>query len=250
MTRKEWRTCRDPVAMIEALRPVANDRKKILYLCGGSRCLWDLLYGDWSRRGVEVAERFADGLATREELRRASWEAECPTFGFAFDPGIRAEWEGDFEISGIPEERKRLIEMGLMTEAQVEADSPEVDPAIRGRLVTAAYLAFASCNLRNFDHDWIHGHMSMGDWPGEWLVRCVFGKPFDPPIPINPRWKTPGVLALAETMYADRAFDQMPSLGDMLAEAGCRQHVIQKHCWSEHPHVRGCWLVDALLGKS
>jgi hypothetical protein len=32
-------------------------------------------------------------------------------------------------------------------------------------------------------------------------------------------------------------------------EAGCHDHDILAHCREPRPHVRGCWVVDLLLGK-
>ena len=58
MTSKHWRRCDDPIEMIGTLKGVASDRKGRLYLCGGCRAIWDLLYDDRSREAVEVAERF------------------------------------------------------------------------------------------------------------------------------------------------------------------------------------------------
>jgi hypothetical protein len=61
---------------------------------------------------------------------------------------------------------------------------------------------------------------------------------------------TPTVTALAEAIYADRAFDRMPVLADALEEAGCSDDQILSHCRGEGPHVRGCWVVDLVLGKA
>ena len=41
----------------------------------------------------------------------------------------------------------------------------------------------------------------------------------------------------------------MPILGDALEEAGCGNEDVLKHCRSDKPHVRGCWVVDFVLGK-
>jgi hypothetical protein len=32
-------------------------------------------------------------------------------------------------------------------------------------------------------------------------------------------------------------------------DAGCADEQILKHCRSDGPHVRGCWVVDLILGK-
>jgi hypothetical protein len=58
------------------------------------------------------------------------------------------------------------------------------------------------------------------------------------------------VVALAETIYQGRAFDRMPVLGDALEDAGCTNADVLWHCRSDNEHIRGCWVVDLLLGKS
>jgi hypothetical protein len=54
---------------------------------------------------------------------------------------------------------------------------------------------------------------------------------------------------LAQTIYDQRAFDQMSNLADALEDAGCTDAAILDHCRSPGPHVRGCWVVDLLLDK-
>ena len=51
-------------------------------------------------------------------------------------------------------------------------------------------------------------------------------------------------------MYEDRAFDRLPLLADALEDAGCADADILVHCRNGGEHVRGCWVVDLLLGKS
>ena len=57
------------------------------------------------------------------------------------------------------------------------------------------------------------------------------------------------MLGLARGIYEDRAFDRLPLLADALMDAGCADEQILAHCRSEGPHVRGCWVVDLVLGK-
>jgi hypothetical protein len=54
---------------------------------------------------------------------------------------------------------------------------------------------------------------------------------------------------LAQAIYDDRAFDRLPILADALEEAGCDTADILAHCRGPGPHVRGCWVVDLILGK-
>jgi hypothetical protein len=80
-------------------------------------------------------------------------------------------------------------------------------------------------------------------------VREIFGNPFRP-VAINSAWLTSDVLALARGIYDDRAFDRMPILADALQDAGCDNADILSHCRDTSlTHVRGCWVVDMLLGK-
>lgn len=81
------------------------------------------------------------------------------------------------------------------------------------------------------------------------LVRDIFGNPFHP-VPIDSSWLTPAVTGLAQVIYNGRAFDRMPELADVLEHAGCTSHEILDHCRGGAKHVRGCWVVDLVLGKS
>ena len=66
----------------------------------------------------------------------------------------------------------------------------------------------------------------------------------------DPRWLTSPVLILARGMYETRDFATMPILADALEEGGCDHPAILTHSRSDATHVRGCWVVDLILGKS
>jgi hypothetical protein len=81
------------------------------------------------------------------------------------------------------------------------------------------------------------------------LISDIFGNPFRP-VSLDPLWLTSDVLLLARGIYADRAFDRMPILADALQDAGCANDDILTHCCDpKRVHVRGCWVLDLLLGK-
>jgi hypothetical protein len=63
-------------------------------------------------------------------------------------------------------------------------------------------------------------------------------------------WNDGTVVKLAHTIYADRAFDGMPILADALEDAGCQDAEILGHCRQQGVHARGCWVIDALTGRS
>ena len=80
------------------------------------------------------------------------------------------------------------------------------------------------------------------------LFRDIFGNPFRP-VAFSPEWRTDTAVALARQMYDARDFSAMPILADALQDAGCDNEDIFNHCQGAGPHVRGCWVVDLVLGK-
>ena len=80
------------------------------------------------------------------------------------------------------------------------------------------------------------------------IFRDVFGNPFRP-VTFSPAWRTDTAVALARTMYDNHDFSAMPILADALQDAGCDNADILDHCRGPGPHVRGCWVVDLVLGK-
>ncbi|MGH7174582.1 MAG: hypothetical protein ACRELG_30310 [Gemmataceae bacterium] len=90
-------------------------------------------------------------------------------------------------------------------------------------------------------------------WARSKLLRDIFG-----PLPFRPivldlawlAWSDGTVRRLAQAIYDERAFERMPILADALEEAGCADADILNHCRQPSEHVRGCWVVDLILGKS
>lgn len=77
MTREQWEESTQPQTMLAALSQVgyADESKLREFACWCVRQVWDLLPDPRSRDAVEVAERFAGGEATAEELAAARNEA-------------------------------------------------------------------------------------------------------------------------------------------------------------------------------
>ncbi|MBA4188861.1 MAG: hypothetical protein C0467_12760 [Planctomycetaceae bacterium] len=81
------------------------------------------------------------------------------------------------------------------------------------------------------------------------MVRDIFGNPFHP-VAFSPEWRTSTAVAIAQQMYESRDFSAMPILADALQDAGCDDADILDHCRDEKgTHVRGCWVVDLVMGK-
>jgi hypothetical protein len=69
------------------------------------------------------------------------------------------------------------------------------------------------------------------------------------PLPFSSAWRTDTAIALARQMDESHNFSAMPILADALQDAGCEDEHILGHCRVPGPHVRGCWVVDLVLGK-
>ncbi|MFO0823648.1 MAG: hypothetical protein U0792_11120 [Gemmataceae bacterium] len=82
------------------------------------------------------------------------------------------------------------------------------------------------------------------------LLRDIFGNPFRP-VAFSPEWRSDTAVSLAKHIYDSRDFSTMPILADALQDAGCDNAEILNHCREANSvHVRGCWVVDGVLGKS
>jgi hypothetical protein len=80
-------------------------------------------------------------------------------------------------------------------------------------------------------------------------AREVFGNPFRP-VKFSRDWRTSTAVTLAQQIYESREFSAMPILADALQDAGCDNDDVLNHCRAaDAVHVRGCWVVDLVLGK-
>jgi hypothetical protein len=93
------------------------------------------------------------------------------------------------------------------------------------------------------------------------LLHDIFGPlPFRPLPPLAPRvlaWNGGTIPRLAQAAYDERALpagtldtDRLAVLADALEGAGCADADILGHLRGPVPHVRGCFVLDFLLGKS
>jgi hypothetical protein len=228
MNEAEWLSCSEPQAMLEWLTGRAGDRKWRLFACAAARAVWASLAPHRVRRAVEVGERFADGEATEQGLRRAHSQG-CGS-------AHAAVWQG----------------------SRRQPDHPSVGS--ESRLFFAAHAAHPCSPFP------LRGLLLVQTDDGlkaisPLLLRDLFGPlPFRS-VAIDPAWLgwnsgTVGRLAMAA--YEGR---QMPAgtleperlavLGDALQEAGCEDPDILGHLRDQQQvHVRGCFVLDLLLGKS
>ena len=196
----------------------AGERKLRLFACACCRRL-----SDWTDGNLELAtaERFADGLATRSELKAARRAAALGASAIFRTAGCSL----DTEMRGCEH-----LERAIAAAASVAW--PRWVPLIMHYANAAAMWAgLAAQDLggaRDCDREAQAG-----------LLRDIIGNPFRP-LGIDPAWLTPAVVALARGIDAERAFDRMPILADALQDAGCEIADILGHCRGEvRGHARG-----------
>jgi hypothetical protein len=217
MTEVEWMQCQEPAPLLTYLQWRGSDRKLRLFAAACCRRMQYLL----PRQGgkiIEVAERRADGLAGQAEVEAAA--ASLP------DPPPSPI------IGGFGPVRQTAIRKALLAIL--------VRPV--GAAQIAAQVAAAVCSVREREE--------------EPRIQCIFlrdlfGNPFRSGALDRSwlTWKEGTISKLAQAIYQEGAFDRLPIVADALEEAGCTDAAILDHCRGPGPHIRGCWVVDLILGK-
>jgi hypothetical protein len=239
MTEDEWLTGTDPQRMLAWLtgpeyeegwsrsrqRPV-SERKLRLFACACCRACWSRLTDPRSRYALEVGERFADGDASEEERQRSMMVLLA-------DPEINADDAPDRDDFFLP--------------AWAANHSRRLPENAQHYLQRATRLGLARATQAA-------------------LLRDIFGNPWqpvplpwmqDPPVngelspPYCPwlTWQGGTVPRMAEVIYRDRTWGELPVLADALQEAGCEVEDLLTHLRGPEPHVRGCWCVDLILNR-
>jgi hypothetical protein len=143
--------------------------------------------------------------------------------------------------------RKLRVDYGATTGRNWYVDTPSNEVAIHFAAQTTTIAWGALAQLPNWECWEKSQALTASHQPD--LLRDIFGNPFRP-VTADPRWLTDSVVAMAQTMYDSRDFGQMPALADALQAVECDNSDILEHCRHAPLHVRGCWVVDLLLGKS
>lgn len=227
MTEVEWITTRLPLYMLREYPLEWDVRKARLYACACLRDAANAIWEEWTWRLVDVVERnpenedelypamervLADIAGTNQER-----VGHTPD-GFALSGFLSLTLPDD--LIGFVRTTTCRVAMGVPLDPRTESETAF---ALRSRLEQPV-------KARQAD-----------------LIREVFGNPFRPVC--ASQWLTSDVIALARGIYEDRAFDRMPVLADALQDAGCDNVNVLDHCREPHEHVRGCWVIDLLLGK-
>jgi hypothetical protein len=229
MTEAEWLACADPDRILEFLREKACERKLRYFLVACARNRLPPSPDDDMVEALAVAERYADGRGSKHDLARARKSLK-------------------------KHHQARVTKWWPLYTAHIR--SVPAWHAARERIVRAAGEGARCCAWSSTRHEFSGGTIAM-TFPSDELttqacfLRDIFGNPFRP-VTLAPAWlawNDSTIVRLARAIYDDRRFNELPVLADALEEAGCTDAAILSHLRGPEPHVRGCWVLDLLLGN-
>jgi hypothetical protein len=289
MSEEEWLLCDDPLAMLAFLRGpkvlgtsevpldhkgMVSARKLKLFsvaccrrrldLVNEERCAKLLSFGkgfgrqnymatgefslvgvplDANQRAVELAEREADE-PLNHELWDEAWEAITKPVQLLCLTGV--DYETECEEQKRPPDPE-LMASSLVTSAVFRACNGKVFFSCIRQLVVwlaRAVAFFRGANQEQLKQGDVDELFAQAD-----LLRDIFRLGLQSTTAIPSAWKTETASRIAREMYMSREFGAMPILADVLRDAGCDNGDMLNHCLGHGPHVRGCWVVDLVLGK-
>jgi hypothetical protein len=247
MSENEWLASSDAEAMLYMCHGgrVKSDldrcrlaRKLRLFAAACCRQIWHWLPDSRSQYAVEVAERFADGLATAEELKASADSAR-----------LRVD-----EVVTIRDGEQWLdSDIGQAAEAAVSVTHIAASFAASGTLLNARDALLVEGTHVNLD--WEHldpQRLAAAERPYVHLLREIFGNPFRP-VEIDRSRLTLEITGLVLASYKNRSLRsgeldpvRLSILAEALEEAGGFPSAILDHLRSPGSHVRGCWAIDSL----
>lgn len=262
MTESDWFSSDDPQAMLVFVQGKVSDRRLRLFACACARQVWPQLTDPRSRNAVEVAERFADSLVTRDEMTAAWAAASTAACAAASTATCAAAREKQVvllhEICGNPF-RPVVLPWGPCRDCHAPMNAPVIGahvstgvPWFTPTVLSLAQVAYDERPGRGCERCRGSGGYSRSNNPADWCKQCH------------------GTGRVEDgTLDAERLMVLADCLED---EAGCTDEAILRHlrgwerspkcianpdsdhegdCWIKlrGPHVRGCWALDLLSKK-
>jgi hypothetical protein len=215
--------------------------------------VWPWIRRPEFRHAVTVAEQYADGLATNE-AREQAFKAALGLLG---------------RTEPLPAWWRRAARRDAILEA-VAAEAAVI--AAEGNRLDESYHFVMENPFQNGIDDRYQyggsGRLVSGLWPNAAaeraaqaeLLRDLFGDLFRLALAAEPAWLAwqGGIVArLARAAYEERRMPEgtlnparLAPVAHALEDAGCTDAELLGHLRGPGPHVRGCWALDLILGRS
>jgi hypothetical protein len=238
-TEQEWLSCSDPDnllrgidLLVEQTRVSISERKWVLLMVACLRRIQHVFRDERSRMLVAAIEQYADGLLTQEDVNQTSLRA--------------VDLPNPDNYSNLPKEplSDDQLRVAYAWDALVAAcpplDKSDIVGDLRNVTFAAAQAAPQPHQERRVQTD---------------LLRDIVGNPFRP-ISLPATGFPSEAAKFAQTAYEERSLptgilsaSRLATLSDALKDGGCTDSHMLSHCREPGPHVRGCWVVDLILGK-
>lgn len=250
MNESQWLTVNELRPMVEFLRDKAGVRKQRLFAIACCRSVWHDLT-DEERRYVESAEQYVEGNNLHDAQHIAApftgdhlshWKRCYEKYKYLerthdCDPDYKQEIEDSWDASSLA---SRAFHRSIMVRATTRSNAlVEVSTTYRWEPYTEAGLAVEAAPI--IYNDLIENPCD--------LLREIFGNPFRS-LQFDELPKESVAIKIAREIYVNRDFDRMQMLADVLENSDFSTSEMVAHCRNDREHVRGCWVIDALIGRS
>lgn len=191
-----------------------SKRKLRLFSCACCRLIWERLADNRSRSAIATSEQYADRLVKKKDVLASRVLA------------------------------LEVVDNSGTTPAEYAAASVARD-RIGPEWIAGLVIASSQSRERIVDQ-------------GNAILQDIFGSP-SPPCVVDPYWRAWNngtIVRLAEAIYEERDLPsghldagRLAILADALEDAGCTNADLLTHCRRPGLHVRGCGVIDLLLGR-
>jgi hypothetical protein len=219
-----------------------SERKWRLFAVACCREILPMCPKLWHREAFEMSERIADSAApgascesVRELYNASVWRQRVSEWS-ALPRWSRVGRREEESTEELIAAERALIDLGRWWRVGRMAS----ERIVRSVLLALAPSESARSLRKREEHDVRFAA----------VLREIAGNPFGLDT-FDSNWRTWTATELARMMYDSREFSLMPILADALQDAGCDDEELLSHCRNtKQAHVRGCWVVDLVLGRS
>jgi hypothetical protein len=236
-----WLNAQTPYPLFDHLKRTVSARKLRLFGIECCRRIWDLMTDETCRRAVLLAERMVEASVSSDEVAslrdqlKEQYLTLCERRDRAGPAQVKLWYTGA---------AKNLLQddEAYLRNAPIYAG----DADLLGVWQSASSVVchhFAVDLHRGLPGELMTEYSAQAD-----LLREILGNVLCP-VRFENAWRTSGVVALARAIYEGQVFDSMSPLADALVNAGCDETRVLDHCRGKGRHVRGCWVLDAILNR-
>jgi hypothetical protein len=253
-TDSEWRTCNDPIALIERLDGTITNGERLLILTAYTRPIWT--HGPMMNCGVGLAMDRLE-LAAYGELEAEVFDGSAEVVQAVVDDMgaefVRHAPEGMSAHLCHEAAQWAVRRIGFIETVERLAD-------LLRRIILYRPAPPPGYQMQPHEIPWpifVHLEGGIDGRPSIWnqtltncrrlmadTIREVMPSPYSQ-IAVEPSWLDEDTVHSAFVMHQTGNFEAIEQLGEQLELRGCGDSEILLHCIAPRHH-RGCWLIDEI----